>query len=254
MKSQMDIDVLYQVIRNLEVIQAPVAIKGGLLLRASLRKYRSDIERNTIDIDANWLSKSPDIFEMQSVLKQAVQLSFPDYDVTIRRHYGEAQSAGFEIRNENGEVITHMDIDVECPIEVKQYMIENEPFTGVVMEEMLSDKISVLSSPQIMRRTKDLLDVYAITKSIPYDRVKLLCRLSERDLGDFSTLRTRKEDLRHGYEKLRGVINKPDFDLVYETVSDYCSVLMTELQNGMDMKHNIQVLTAEQEMEQTRLR
>lgn len=239
-----DMDFLYQITENLKKVEAPVAVKGGLLLQMILQENHSDIERGTIDIDASWLKESPDIMEMREVLKQAVQLSFPDYDVTIRRPYGEYQSAGFEIRNEAGKRITHLDIDVDKPTKTKQYTVGETTITGISVEEMLSDKISAISSPQIMRRTKDLLDVYAITKSVLYDRIDLLYRLSEKDLGDFSTLKSRKEDLRHGYEKLRGVTNKPDFETVYETVSEYCSDLVNNMRNGVELIDSVEKLSA----------
>lgn len=132
MKINTDTDMLYQIIENLQKIQAPIAIKGGLLLRASLQEHGSDIDRKTVDIDANWLTQTPDISDMENVLRKAVQLSHPNYDVITKRPYGNHQSAGFYITDENGDAVTHIDIDVNKPTTPKTYTINNMTFTGII--------------------------------------------------------------------------------------------------------------------------
>lgn len=234
MQNQTNLEMLYTIIENLQVIKAPIAIKGGLLLNASLQEHMSNMSRMTRDIDGNWLNKQPNMQDMRTIIEQAVQISYPDYTVRIRRNYNEKQSAGFEILNEHQEPITSLDIDVNKPTIATPYVMNGISFQGISMEQVLCDKISVLSSPQIMRRTKDLLDVYAITQTIPYDNKSLITLLSQRDLGDFSTLSTRKEEIQHAYNKLRGVTNKPDFEHVYATVSDYCKNITVMTKNAQE--------------------
>lgn len=195
MNKQVDLETLYQIIENLQIIKAPIAIKGGLLLHVSLQEHMSSISRMTRDIDGNWLHKQPNVHEMKEILEQAVHMSYPDYTVRIKRNYNDRQSAGFEILNHRQETVTKLDIDVNKPTIVTPYMINNASFQGVAIEQMLCDKISVLSSPRIMRRTKDLLDVYAITQTVPYNKELLIDLLSKRELGDFSSLYERKTDI-----------------------------------------------------------
>lgn len=231
MKSQVNLEMLYQIIENLQIIKAPIAIKGGLLLNASLQEHLSDMSRITRDIDGNWLHKQPNIQEMKEILEQAVQISYPDYTVKIRRDYNDKQSAGFEIVNQYQETLTSLDIDVNKLTIATSYTINGNSFQGIAMEQVLCDKISVLSSPQIMRRTKDLLDVYAITQTIPYNKESLIDLLSKQNLGDFSTLYKCKPDIQHAYNKLKGVTNKPEFEDVYNTVYDYCKNIAIDITN-----------------------
>lgn len=221
MQNDNNLNTLYQIISNMQKLNIPIAVKGGLLLKASLQEHQSDIDRKTTDIDGNWLKQTPDIEEMRKNLEKAVQMSYPDYQVITKRPYGEKQSAGFHIVK-NNITLAHIDIDVNKITPTKLYMINDIKFHGIPMEQVLCDKISVLSSPQLMRRTKDLLDVYAITQAIPYDKQTVIDLLSNRKLGDFSTLYTQKDNIEHAYEKLRGVTNKPEFQQVYESVTNYC--------------------------------
>lgn len=229
MKNDPNLDMLYTIIQNLQNIQAPIAIKGGLLLNASLQQHMSPISRKTRDIDGNWLQKQPNIEDMQQILEQAVQQSYPDYIVIIKRNYGDKQSAGFLVLDDNEEIITTFDIDVNKSTDTTSYQLNDITFQGIPIEQMLSDKISVISSPSIMRRTKDILDVYAITQNIPYDKEHLIQSLAHRNIGDFSTFHNNKNEIEHAYEKIRGVTNKPDFNTVYTAISNYCTNISKEI-------------------------
>lgn len=228
MQDDNSLNTLYQIINNMQKLNIPIAVKGGLLLKASLQEHQSDIDRKTTDIDGNWLKRSPDMEQMRKSLEKAVKLSYPDYQVVTKRPYGEKQSAGFHIMK-NNITLAHIDIDVNKITPTKRYTINGITFQGIPMEQVLCDKIAVLSSPQLMRRTKDLLDVYAITQNIPYDRQTVIELLSARELGDFSVLHTQKENIRHAYGKLRDVINKPEFSVTYDFVTAYCRDIYEEL-------------------------
>lgn len=149
MRENVNEEILYTIANNLEKVNAPIAIKGGLLLHASLSEHQSPINRKTMDIDANWINQPPNINDMQNILEQAVKLSYPDYTVTTHRPYGTQQS-------------------------------------------------------------------------VPYDESKLTELLTKQKLGDFSILNTEKDKLEHGYNKLRDITNKPDFETVYQTTTEFC--------------------------------
>lgn len=222
MRENVNEEILYTIANNLEKVNAPIAIKGGLLLHASLSEHQSPINRKTMDIDANWINQPPNINDMQNILEQAVKLSYPDYTVTTHRPYGTQQSAGFHVLDEKGRILTHIDIDVQKETHPKNYTFTDKSFQGVEIEQVLCDKITVASSPKLFRRTKDLLDIYAITQSVPYDESKLTELLTKQKLGDFSILNTEKDKLEHGYNKLRDITNKPDFETVYQTTTEFC--------------------------------
>jgi len=101
---------------------------------------------------------------------------------------------------------------------------------GVFVTEILSDKISVLSTKMIFRRAKDLVDVYALThcvRVITSDIFDLYKKNPERGIGAFYEFSHRRPDVKHAYEKLRGVENKPPFDQIY----DYLSIFIQPFAN-----------------------
>ena len=89
--------------------------------------------------------------------------------------------------------------------------------------EILADKISVLSSKMIFRRAKDIVDVYALAHCVEvhtegiYDVYR---KNPARVLGTFDELYKRRQDVEHAYEKLRGIEGKPDFINVYSYLSE----------------------------------
>lgn len=217
-----NIETLYKLIGAMDEAKVPIAIKGGLLLNTELKKHNSTTSRKTVDIDANWLIKEPDINNMQQEIERAVKSVFPDFSVEVSREFGEKRSAGFAIRTEDGEVFTKMDIDVNKKSKVVPYEFNGIKFNGITVESMLADKIGVLSNKAVFRRTKDLLDVYLLNKYVKYDNKVLTKELSKREIGDFSTLKECKGDIQHAYEKLRDIDNKPEFEEVYSKVLEVC--------------------------------
>ena len=70
---------------------------------------------------------------------------------------------------------------------------------------------------KIFRRTKDLIDVYALTHCVEVQTSEIIKIITNKhlDLGGFNEFLTRRNDVEHAYNKLRGVENKPSFDEVY---------------------------------------
>lgn len=222
-------EILYRIIDSLHKADVPVSIKGGLALNAILNQYNADVDRKTIDIDADWLRRPPDMDEMRDLLEQAVQLSYPEYTVHMTRNFGERQSAGFNIIDNESRIVTKIDIDVGKTPDTSLYRIQGMTFRGASIENILADKITAISTPRVFRRTKDMLDIYAVNQYIGYDRQKLLNCLKDRTLGDFSTLKNNKDSAEHAYGKLRDITNKPDFDTVYKSDIQFCESILQEI-------------------------
>ena len=99
------------------------------------------------------------------------------------------------------------------------------------LDKIYADKIYVLSSNLIFRRTKDLIDLY-ILKSIADINVEKINRIykeKNRPLQDFSTLFYRKDEIEHAYSLLRRVTNKPPFNDVYECCLEIAKKFKNEL-------------------------
>lgn len=240
MNKQIHHNLMYTIVNNLEKINAPIAVKGGLLVYASLLQYQSPIDRATMDIDMNWINNPPSMEKMRKTLEEAVKLSYPDFTVEIKREYGDHRSAGFQILNAQKQNVTHVDIDINKKTIPKSYNIDDLSFQGVPIEQVLCDKIKVISSPQILRRSKDLIDVYAIKTYIPYDKNELTKLLSETTINDFSTLKNEKEKIKQGYNKLRNINNKPDFETIYQDVRNFCLTITNEIREKRHLERSKQ--------------
>lgn len=231
MKMHDNTKLLYQIIYNLQKLNAPIVIKGGLALKAALNKNHADIDRKTIDIDADWLQKPPDMNKMQKYLNKAAKMINPSYSACITRNFTDNQSAGLRILDEYNQPIIKADIDVNKTPNIEIYRMHGITFRGSAIEEMLADKITAVSTRNIFRRTKDILDIYAIDKYIAYDKNKLIKCLSKRNIGSFTEFTSNKDMIEHAYNKLRGIENKPEFNTVYQHVIQLCKNVTTEKQS-----------------------
>ncbi len=215
---------LKRVIIEISKLDAPIIFKGGLALKDILNNINPDetIERRTIDIDGNWIGEV-DSHKVTDVLIQAVKNVDSSYSVELYRNAGENQSMGYRILDHENEVITEIDLDMkQNPFYViAQINHVNVKYSSI--EKIFADKLSVLSGPRVFRRSKDLLDVYLILKnqSIPMEKVKEILDYDKRKLGDFSTMLQNKEDVKHAYDTLKEITNKPEFEEVWKEITDF---------------------------------
>ena len=217
---------MYQVMKAVYDSGIPVNFKGSMVLKACLMEVGYTEEtRHTVDIDANWFSKTPPTAEqMVASLQSALKKSGIDLEVSLYRMYGEGLSAGFELRdNAFGEVLFTMDMDVNRPMPPTQvYEVAGLHFCGVSPIQMIADKVASVSSDKVFRRIKDVVDLYYLSKVFAFDRSAVLQTLSNsgRKLEGFHGFLHRQEELQHSYEKFRfeGDVSKPPFDEVYRTV------------------------------------
>lgn len=221
---------MYQVMRAIFESRIPIDFKGAMVLHAYLNEngFTGDVRR-TMDIDANWLSDTaPTEEQMVQALQGALNQEGIELRVSLYRMYGEGRSAGFEFRDfESGDVLFTMDMDVNRPAaETKLYTIDGFSFRGVVVEQMLADKICAVSSGKVFRRIKDIVDLYYLSQcaSFDSDKVRQTIENAGRTLGTFQELLSKQQELQHAYDKFRfgSSANKPAFDDVYSRV---CSLI-----------------------------
>lgn len=68
-----------------------------------------------------------------------------------------------------------MDIDVNRPVlPTKIYEVSGLRFRGMTPSQMIADKLSVISTAKVLRRTKDVLDVYYISKVFEFDKADII--------------------------------------------------------------------------------
>lgn len=226
--------IMYGVMKALYDSGIPISFKGSMVLKACLMEAGfSDDTRHTVDIDGNWYSDTaPSADQMVESLKKALDQNDISLDVKLYRMYGEGRSAGFELKDKlSGEVLFTMDLDVNRPeVPTKIYEVEGVRFRGVSPNQMMADKLSVISTDKVFRRIKDVVDMYYISQVFEFDAEEVLRLLesSGRKLDDFNGFKYRIDDLRHSYEKFRftGDVTKPSFEEIYNKVRLFIGVLI----------------------------
>ena len=220
---------MYDVMKAIYDSGIPVNFKGSMVLKACLMEAGYDDEtRHTVDIDANWYSDTPPTAEqMVASLQKAIDKNGIGLSVSIYRMYGEGRSAGFELADRSsGEVLFTMDVDVNRPQpQTKIYEVADVRFCGVAPIQMIADKVAAISTDKVFRRIKDVVDLYYLSRVVPFDRAAVLETLKSngRVLDNFNGFLYRSEELRHSYEKFRfaGDVTKPPFDEIYRTAKSY---------------------------------
>ncbi len=216
---------LYRVMEELVNAGVPVVFKGAMVLNLAIRDNNpSQVERVTRDIDGDWVGESPTMQEIESALRNAVKKADSSLDVQIIRIFDERKSAGFKIINENGEKIASIDLSVRQNRFCKPYIsyVNGVTINGASLSKMLSDKIYAISTGNVCRRTKDILDIYVMSfiTEININELHQIWEESGRVLGNFETYKIKFSELKEAYDKMKGIKNKPDFIKVYSRVSD----------------------------------
>lgn len=215
---------LYELIFELSKEKAPIVFKGGLALKNLLQLSNKEInvDRRTIDIDGNWI-ENYDKESITNIIDKALKKIEPSYYLECTREALENQSLGYKVCDANGDVVTKIDLDIKdnpffITININDIIIKYSS-----LDKIMADKISVLSGEHLFRRVKDILDIYLIINNsvVNKDRVDEVLEFDNRILGNFELFLTKEKELKHAYDLLIGIENKPDFDLVYANVKEY---------------------------------
>jgi len=217
---------MYQIIGAISGLDAPMVFKGALITKLILAENGyTAFERPTVDIDANWVGAPPKMEELVRIINRSLASFNGEFYAEARREYGEKKSAGIAIADAaTGNRIVSMDISIKPVAGSKVYFYGEVGIKGVLANEILADKITVLSKPIIFRRVKDLVDVYALAHCVEvrttgiYD---VLMNIPVREVGTFDEFIHRKQDVEHAYDRLKGIENKPPFAHVYNYVMSF---------------------------------
>lgn len=217
---------MLDVMAELTLAHAPIAFKGAMLLKVAIEESSPiSVVRETRDLDGDWLQKSVSMEQMKNIVEKAVQSVNPDLSVCVFREFAENKSAGFWILNRDQERLFSIDLGIRPHPFQQNYQIsyQGKPLfiRGATLPKMLADKICAISSPKVFRRAKDLVDVYILSHCKGFDLLDVhrLTHANGRTPGTFEEFCSRKDDLKHAYEKLANVENKPDFQSLYDRVN-----------------------------------
>lgn len=211
---------MYKIISSISKSDAPLNFKGALITNLIFEeKGYTEIQRMTKDIDANWVGNPPKMETLKEILNTAIKPISNNFDVIIKRNYDNGKSAGFVVKDiDSGDKIVSIDIDIKPLSKSKTYFYGEVGINGVLPDEIIADKISSISSDAVFKhRTKDIIDLYALTHCIDI-RIRNIydyCKLNSRNIYEFTAFTQNTELIRYAYDKLKGVTNKPNFDDVY---------------------------------------
>ncbi|MCL2053172.1 MAG: nucleotidyl transferase AbiEii/AbiGii toxin family protein [Oscillospiraceae bacterium] len=232
----------------------PIVFKGALISKLVLQENSfNSIDRETQDIDANWISQPPSMDYLVNIINKSLGDFQNQYYAVAVRNYGEQKSAGLVVKERaSNEQLFFIDISMKPVIGSRIYYYGNMSIKGVLPNDILSDKISVLASDKIFRRVKDFVDVYALSHCVEIKTADILdaCRVKGREMGSFNALYTRRADLEHAYNKLVGVKNKPDFNEIYPYITNFTKPFA---EKSINKKWDINALAwvAEKEISET---
>lgn len=215
---------LYSLMAKMYEVKAPVIFKGAMILKAVQNEYGNPtgLVRETHDIDGDWIGETPSMEGLQSILQRAVDKIETTCPVTVKqvREYGEKQSAGFEFVEEDGNVLTTMDLSIKNNKYYKLYETEGVYFLGQTIEKILVDKIYVCSTRKIFRRIKDVIDLYILSYSWKgsYRSLLTLSKEVEREFESFAHFTENFSGLEHAYSKYHNSASGGDFREMYKRV------------------------------------
>jgi hypothetical protein len=214
---------MYDVMGAIASGDVPVIYKGAMITKLILQENGfDDFARETTDIDASWVgASSPPMEQLTAMLNDV--LSALGLKAIVKREYSEKMSAGFNIVDSAGVEKLSIDIDMRSTINSRTYQYGNTTFRGATPDNVIADKISVVSSDKIFRRAKDLIDLYALSHCVTVKTadIRAIWARESRVPGVFDAFRNRQDELRHSYEKLRRVDAKPDFDVIYDYLTEF---------------------------------
>ena len=238
---------MYQIIEKLHDTGVPIIFKGALVTKLILMENGYQNLRTTRDIDARWVGVPiPSVEELVEIVNQALYKLNNDLHARVeRKHTKEGQTAGLAILDKHtNRIITSIDIDVRLVKEdSKIYNYQGMSFKGVQPNEILADKISVLSSDKIFRRMKDVIDVYGLSQCIDVKTVEILdiCKKKNQEIGVFDAFYNRISDIEHAYNTLKGIENKPHFQEVYSHLNNFIRPFAEKSETNQIWDHKAQV-------------
>jgi len=210
---------MYKVLGKISETNAPIIFKGALIAKLILAENGfSKLDRITRDIDANWVDTPPSMCVLVETVNQSLETFKGALRAEAMRVYTEKKSAGISIIDTvTGDRIISMDITIKPVTGSRVYHYGEASIRGVLVNEILADKITALSGIKMFRRSKDLIDVYALTQCVKVLTTEIFEVINSKqlELGDFSELLTRRDDVEHAYKKLQGIKGKPSFDNIY---------------------------------------
>ncbi|MDR0307738.1 MAG: nucleotidyl transferase AbiEii/AbiGii toxin family protein [Chitinispirillales bacterium] len=203
----------------------PIIAKGALVTKAILAENGYDNIRKTHDIDMNWVGESlPTMDELVELVNNSLREVQDGLHTKVKREFlpNGLQAAGIRVYDKDVKIMS-LDIDIRPVDGSRVYHYGDISFKGVLPQDIISDKMSVLSGDRILRRPKDFVDVYTLSHCLEIQTAEVfdICKKKNQPIGSFETFHTRKSELEHAYNVFKGLEYKPPFEEIYSYVDNF---------------------------------
>ena len=225
------LELMYKVIESISILKYPIVFKGALVLNHLMEtKGIIETQRGTKDIDADWVGGRISMEELLSIIKEAIfYIEIDGLEVRLIREATERRSSGFEVLL-NDQNLFSFDISLRENEFTTEYTTKNGiVFIGASKEKIFVDKISAISGRVLFRRIKDIYDLYLLSMLDGYyiREINYVLEHSGRELSGFNEFINDIDEIKNAYLKMRGIINPPEFDIMYGRVRDFSSPYIT---------------------------
>lgn len=150
-----------------------------------------------------------------------INAGYSEVIVKPYREYSAGKSAGFRFIDSNEQEITTMDLSIcQNNFSCKYSLVSGVSFYGQTINKIIADKIHVCSKRTIMRRIKDVIDLYILSfiwNGNSFDLINVL-KQSKRGIEDFDRFLNGYSDLEHAYSKYKNKASVLPFNQVYTRV------------------------------------
>lgn len=221
-------------IEKMAILKYPVVFKGALVMQNLLDMHGiSNTYRGTEDIDMDWGTTLENKTLVQNAIENVVKsLGIDGVYIEKTRDFGDKQSGGFNIVHQKN-ILFSLDVNLRENPFFAAYKTDNGiNFNGASKEKMIADKILVISKQLVFRRSKDIYDLHLLGQlpNIRYNDIVYIINVSNKPLGEFKQFINNILELKHSYDKLRGIVNKPSFEESYTYVRDFISPFILGLE------------------------
>lgn len=213
--------------------QEDLAFKGGYMLN----QLMPEVSRMTRDVDFS-VDSAEQYERIKVILKDIGEYLVQNEIIScykIKDSITPTSSGGVDFYDNNSKCLG---VDVgwhQLVSGTKWYDLKLGRVHAFSVERMLSDKIHAIFTPKRFRRTKDLYDVYYLLENFDVDYKKFKKCIELRGEIDWDKSPFREEVLvqyLHAWNKLEvrscitnELINKPDFNLVINRLSNFVTAL-----------------------------
>jgi hypothetical protein len=216
---------LLELVKSLVADDAPFIINGGVALFLYLKDINyHDIFRTTTDIDFSVTNPDLSLDKLLESINCTVADVVDPFFAKITKNYPDSDVVTVTVYNNYTRAIyLRMDITFNTGLISKQYLLDNTVVNAVVPLEVLADKLLVLSSRTILRRPKDLVDIFVLSNCLQFKFCDLinLQTSKNRIFGPFKEFFSFRVKLEENYGLLKGVSGKPEFHTIYKHLCEF---------------------------------